>query len=230
VPRGKPAALDAAPADTSVGAGAPHEEPEVVELTDPRAIRAIAHPARLTVLDALYDQGRQLTATEAAELAGISPSAMSYHLRALERFGMVKHARPTGDARQRPWVRAARDLVIRPPASSQSKAVSSAAGAVLSVAMDIMQQRLLASLARGTPTAMGGGQMPIEAVTRFAQTKLVVTPEEAATLLREVDELIEPLRAEHRADAPPGAVQITFAIVVIPDTDLPAPPAVDERP
>ena len=52
-------------------------------LTDPRAIKALAHPARLAVIDELF-AGRQLTATECAEIAGLSPSAMSYHLRALE--------------------------------------------------------------------------------------------------------------------------------------------------
>ena len=54
-----------------------------VMLTDPRAIKALAHPARLAVIDELF-AGRQLTATECAEIAGLSPSAMSYHLRALE--------------------------------------------------------------------------------------------------------------------------------------------------
>jgi DNA-binding transcriptional ArsR family regulator len=192
-------------------------EDALVELTDPRAIRAIAHPARLAVLDALYDQGRQLTATEAAELAGITPSAMSYHLRALERFGMVRHAEPTGDARERPWRRVAKDLVIKPPAATNSKAVASAAGAVISVAMDVMRQRLLATLARGVPVSAGA--MSLESLARYSQTTLVVTPEEAATLLRELDELIEPLRAEHRADAPEGAGQVSLAVVMIPDTE-----------
>lgn len=70
-------------------------------ITDPRVIRALAHPARLAVLDAL--DGRELTATACAELTGLSPSAMSYHLRALEKWGIVEPAPESDDARERPW-------------------------------------------------------------------------------------------------------------------------------
>ena len=80
----------------------PPEERPPVKLTDPRGIRALAHPARLAVIDELYT-GRELTATECAEIAGLSPSAMSYHLRSLEKVGIVERAEPTGDNRERPW-------------------------------------------------------------------------------------------------------------------------------
>lgn len=73
-----------------------------VRITDPKAIRALAHPARLAVIDELYG-GKELTATECAEVSGLTPSAMSYHLRSLERAGIVERAEPTGDGRERPW-------------------------------------------------------------------------------------------------------------------------------
>jgi len=59
-------------------------ETTTLTLTDPRAIRAIAHEARQLVIDELYS-GSVITATEAAQICGLSPSAMSYHLRALEK-------------------------------------------------------------------------------------------------------------------------------------------------
>ncbi|HET6740226.1 MAG TPA: helix-turn-helix domain-containing protein, partial [Kribbella sp.] len=74
----------------------------VVVITDPQAIRALAHPARQRVIDELYN-GRVLTATECAELAGLTPSAMSYHLRALEKWGIIERADETTDGRERPW-------------------------------------------------------------------------------------------------------------------------------
>ena len=52
----------------------PEDEPVV--LTDPRDIRALAHPARLAVLTEL-EPGVELTATELAARAGVTPSAMS---------------------------------------------------------------------------------------------------------------------------------------------------------
>lgn len=71
-------------------------------LTDPRAIRAIAHEARQQVIDELYS-GSVLTATEAARICGLSPSAMSYHLRALEKWGIVVRDDTSSDGRERPW-------------------------------------------------------------------------------------------------------------------------------
>ncbi len=87
-----------APAETGDHAG---DEP--VEISDPRALRALAHPARLAILEHLVIDG-PATATECAEVAGLSPSACSYHLRALARYGFVEED-PSGgaDGRYRPW-------------------------------------------------------------------------------------------------------------------------------
>src|SRR5947209_18875852 len=70
-------------------------------LRDPRALRALAHPARLAILERLNSEG-PATATECAELAGLSPSACSYHLRALSRWGLVEAA-DGADRRERRW-------------------------------------------------------------------------------------------------------------------------------
>src|ERR1700709_2206920 len=83
------------------------EADDLVRLTDPRAIRALAHPARLAVLDALTDVDKTITATQAAQLTGLSPSAMSYHLRALAKWGIVRVADGAADVdgRERRWRR-----------------------------------------------------------------------------------------------------------------------------
>jgi DNA-binding transcriptional ArsR family regulator len=76
---------------------------EPVEISDPRALRALAHPGRLTILEHLIIEG-PATATECAAVAGLSPSACSYHLRALAKHGFVEEDPAGGaDGRQRPW-------------------------------------------------------------------------------------------------------------------------------
>lgn len=82
---------------------------EQIELTDPRALRALAHPARTAVVDDLY-QGNVRTASELAARTGLTPSAMSYHLRALEKWGIVRRAEASGDGRERPWRASAHGL------------------------------------------------------------------------------------------------------------------------
>ncbi len=71
------------------------------ELTDPRAIRAITHPIRLALLDALALEG-PLTATRAGELIGEPPNACSFHLRQLAKYGFAEEA-GGGPGRNRPW-------------------------------------------------------------------------------------------------------------------------------
>ena len=57
-----------------------------VRLTDPKMMRALAHPARIAIWSHIGLRG-SVTATECAEVAGLSPSACSYHLRTLARYG-----------------------------------------------------------------------------------------------------------------------------------------------
>src|ERR1700722_11726543 len=73
-------------------------------LRDVVVMRALAHPARLALLEHLGDGG-PATATECAEVVGLSPSAVSYHLRTLARAGLVEAAPGRGDGRERLWRR-----------------------------------------------------------------------------------------------------------------------------
>jgi DNA-binding transcriptional ArsR family regulator len=80
-----------------------------VRLRDPGALRALAHPARLMVVDELY-QGPERTASELARITDLTPSAMSYHLHALEKWGIIERAEARDDGRERPWRAAGRSL------------------------------------------------------------------------------------------------------------------------
>src|SRR4051794_18220945 len=71
------------------------------ELDDARTLRALAHPLRIELMDQLSFRG-PLTATQCAELVDASPSACSFHLRTLAKYGFVSEAEG-GTGRQRPW-------------------------------------------------------------------------------------------------------------------------------
>jgi DNA-binding transcriptional ArsR family regulator len=110
------------------------DDPELLELTDPLAFRAVAHPARTFIIDELYG-GAQRTASELAKRTGLSPSAMSYHLRALEKWGIVTRAEPADDGRERPWRRAAKRLSFKGSGASDSTS-----DAVTSLYLDQLRQ------------------------------------------------------------------------------------------
>jgi DNA-binding transcriptional ArsR family regulator len=76
---------------------------ESTRITDPQVMRALAHPARIEIMEHLGSTGAVVTATECAELVGLSPSATSYHLRELAKYGLVEQAPSRGDARERVW-------------------------------------------------------------------------------------------------------------------------------
>jgi DNA-binding transcriptional ArsR family regulator len=81
----------------------PEQKPgERLVVRDAATMRALAHPARITSLEHLM-RGGPATATELAEVAGLTPSAMSYHLRLLERAGLITAAPGRGDGRERVW-------------------------------------------------------------------------------------------------------------------------------
>jgi DNA-binding transcriptional ArsR family regulator len=71
----------------------------------PEQIRAMVHPLRMRIVDALRDEG-PLTATRLGELLGESSGAMSYHLRVLAEAGVVEEEKELGNARDRWWRRA----------------------------------------------------------------------------------------------------------------------------
>jgi predicted ArsR family transcriptional regulator len=73
----------------------------LTEMTDPVAIRALAHPTRQALLELLLAEG-SLTATECGNRLGESAAGCSFHLRQLAKYGFVEEA-PGGTGRQRPW-------------------------------------------------------------------------------------------------------------------------------
>ena len=70
-------------------------------LTDPRVMRALAHPTRIDLMELVAREG-ELTATAAANMLGLSPANCSFHLRQLGKYGFLEEAGP-GPGRVRPW-------------------------------------------------------------------------------------------------------------------------------
>jgi DNA-binding transcriptional ArsR family regulator len=74
---------------------------ELRQITDARTLRALAHPVRLALIEALTMDG-PLTATEVGERIGESPTTCSFHLRQLAKYDVVEEA-GGGKGRARPW-------------------------------------------------------------------------------------------------------------------------------
>jgi DNA-binding transcriptional ArsR family regulator len=73
-----------------------------MQVSDPTAIRALAHPLRLDLLELLAATG-PATAAKCGRALGVPQANCSFHLRQLAKYGFVEDAGPGGDKRERKW-------------------------------------------------------------------------------------------------------------------------------
>jgi DNA-binding transcriptional ArsR family regulator len=116
-----------------------HHDRSVTRLTDPKALRALAHPIRLQLVGLLRVHGH-LTATQAGELLGESSASCSFHLRQLAKYGLVEEA-GGGQRRERPW--RATTMFTDWPEVAEDPKVEAAAGQLSSVIADFWFRQLL---------------------------------------------------------------------------------------
>lgn len=172
-----------------------------VELSDPRALRALAHPIRLQLVGLLRREG-PLTATQAGERIGESPASCSFHLRQLAKWGLAEEA-PGGRGRERPWQATAEFTHWKVQSPEQAEAASAFSGTV----------------ARGYGEQLVDWfeRMPAEEPAwqehhHLGDTTLGLTPEEADELGRKVWELARSYERPPRA----GDRRVTFLYALFP--------------
>jgi DNA-binding transcriptional ArsR family regulator len=73
-----------------------------MQISDPKAITALAHPLRLDLLELLTAIG-PATAARCGRILGVPQANCSFHLRQLARYGFVEDAGPGRDRRERQW-------------------------------------------------------------------------------------------------------------------------------
>jgi hypothetical protein len=196
-------------------------------LTDPKAIRALAHPVRWALLEALGQAGT-LTATQASEMLGESPANCAFHLRTLAKYGFVEEA-GGGRGRERPWRQTYDGMSWRTRAEDPQ--ATQAAEALDQVWLDRSLNR-----ARHGLTAMAQWPKGLEDSLGATTTRLYVTPAEADELYTEIHEVFERLVGLHHRFAdrrdpkrrPADSMPVEFVLMAYPILDLPPLPQDDE--
>jgi predicted ArsR family transcriptional regulator len=155
------------------------------ELTDARAMRALAHPVRLALLDALTIHG-PLTATDAGEAIGESPTTCSFHFRQLAKYGFIEEA-GRGAGRRRPWRLA--HVGLRFTDVHDDAGTATAAAALDGVMREGRLRRMRAAM-----EARARQPREWQEVTGSSQFLLHVTPQE----LKELDEEVTEMLTRHR--------------------------------
>ncbi|MFC4038408.1 helix-turn-helix domain-containing protein [Dactylosporangium siamense] len=162
-------------------------------MTDPRAMRALAHPLRLELLDQLAVAGT-LTAAQASVRVGETPANCSFHLRLLARYGFVEQAEG-GRGRERPWRRVPGG--IGTPATHDDETTADAARALT----DVMVERHLDTVRRYRADVQPG--LPPEWLDLSGHTNVIthLTLQEARELH---DDMIAVLTRYHDRSTDPS--------------------------
>lgn len=177
-------------------------------LRDPREIRALAHPARMAIIDALAS-GDELTATECAELTGLSPSATAYHLKFLERYGFAEPAPARNDGRERPWRATGRSPTFDLDSSTPAGAAATAAVGRAFIDRSRAVAEAFVATEREEPEEWRG-------IATLANADLWLTAEETGTVIAHLSAALDPYRGRARADRPGGARRVRIMNLVSP--------------
>jgi DNA-binding transcriptional ArsR family regulator len=179
-----------------------------VPLEDPRAMRALAHPVRLAILDFLRTAGAA-TATQCAEAVGESPSACSYHLRTLAKWGFVAEAEGD-DRRERPWKHVSRRFAWSSETATTPDQLS--AGRAILDATLARDNRIVATFLEHEERVA----TPWRETATFIGATLYMTPEEITELTQQVQRLIEPYTRDQPDQRPDGAGSVRVVFRTVP--------------
>ncbi len=181
-----------------------------VEVSDPRAMRALSHPVRLAILSQLQRHG-PATATQLAPLVGATPSVTSWHLRHLASFGLIDDGE-SPDRRQRYWRAVARGFRFEMPDDEEGRA----AGHLLRSAMHAANLQQVITWSEQTAPRL---DVAWDRVAGASNTRVDVTAEEAEEILRGFEVVLAPYVRRDDSDVPPGARSVRFVRYSMPEAD-----------
>ena len=190
-------------------------------VNDPAVMRALAHPLRWALLEALTHAGT-LTATQAGEVLGETPANCAFHLRTLARYGLVEEA-GGGKGRERPWRRAITGMNLEE--THEDPQTAAAAGVLgqfwTNLTLDRARAALLSRSSWGDQWRKALGE---------SQSLRYVTVAEAEELQAELLAVLDRFgeRTDDPAARPPDALPVEYLILSYPLMDLlsrPAPPS-----
>jgi DNA-binding transcriptional ArsR family regulator len=183
-----------------------------VVITDPTAMRALAHPVRLAILDLLRRNG-PASATELAPALGASPSVTSWHLRHLASFGMVRDSEPAADRRYRRWEAVGRGYRFEVP-EDPGDAEARSAARLLSEQMFVRAGEVPARWLDRTEPGLDPAWRRLAGVSN---TRVVVSADELAVILAGLENVLAPYVTRDAAGRPAGSRGVRLMRYVLPE-------------
>ena len=199
-------------AEEGAGEATGPQRRDPVQLTDPIAMRALAHPVRMALIE-LLSALDTVTATQASELLGESPANCAFHLRTLAKYGFVEEA-GGGRGRERPWKAANLEFSITSQQPDPQAALAADALGRFWLEQWIERARQMFGSNKYVPGW--------ERATGWSRSTAFLTPEETRDLSRQMRELIkqyEPRRSDPLL-RPAGALPVEWTVFAAPVAEL----------
>jgi DNA-binding transcriptional ArsR family regulator len=171
------------------------------------ALRALAHPLRVQIMNELSDFG-PLTASGLAGRLGESSGSTSYHLRQLAKHNIIREVEGKGSARERWWEMSPGGVSIGSPETLATPAGRDATELV-SREWQLNNERRLAAFMRYSLDRLG---MEWREAATLSTAHLKLTSEQLKAFGEEYMSLLDTLTAKYRGQETPGArrTQIQF--------------------
>jgi DNA-binding transcriptional ArsR family regulator len=177
------------------------------------ALRALAHPLRVQILDTLSTYG-SFTASGLAERLGESSGATSYHLRQLEKHGFVREVEGKGTSRERWWERTPGGINVGSEEATGSAAGRSAATMIFRQ-MRYNQERMLTEFVERGPDELADEWLDGAVIsTMNARLTPAQMSEFVAEVMKLADRYIVPNKNQNVPNSRPVVVNFqTFPVI-----------------
>ena len=149
--------------------------------------------------------GRVMTATEAGELVGLTASAASHHMRALEKWGLAERVSDARDGRERPWRGTGNRINLNPTAGARNLP---ALTPLATQALAMLNEQVAAYLD-------GMADEPWrDLYAGISRAELWLTEEETRRIGEAIDAAVSPYARRHATKHPKNArrTAITFSM------------------
>jgi len=175
------------------------------QVTDPRILRAIAHPMRSRILGELSAAGH-LRAADVAEVLGIPANQASFHLRQLAKYGLVEPAPELArDGRDRVW-----KPVHEHGLDLEISAMEKGPGGKAAVAVF---KRQAAAVAHEAVDRAYASRKTRDTHVMISDHWLRLTKAEAKELATELIEVQDRWQARTASDGPASGVRRTYSVM-----------------
>jgi DNA-binding transcriptional ArsR family regulator len=149
--------------------------PDVLTIDRPEQLKALGHPLRLRVLEALGEGDVPMSNRELAQKLDVDPGHLHFHVRMLLKCGLIEQV-ATGKGREKPYRSAAKTLKVAP------ELVSAGASDLQATVVEDVQQSWNAYGDKGQ--------------FRFVRINVRISPERAMEVLSDLVPTFEELEDE----------------------------------